>query len=59
MVEPRILLWTQRVARLMMQTADSAVLAFGKPTNHILHLLLSVFTCGLWVAGLVFDCQGR
>jgi hypothetical protein len=26
----------------------SAVIAGGAPCNHILHLLLTMFTCGLW-----------
>lgn len=26
----------------------SAVLAIGKPCNHVLHLLLTLVTCGLW-----------
>lgn len=26
------------------------------PTNHILHLLLTVFTCGLWL--FVWPCVG-
>jgi len=25
------------------------VVVTGKPTNHILHLLLSIFTLGLWI----------
>lgn len=31
------------------QVSDTtATLVRGKPVNHILHLLLTVFTCGLW-----------
>jgi hypothetical protein len=33
------------------ETADGtrAIISTGEPVNHILHLLLSVFTCGLWL----------
>ncbi|WP_447643150.1 hypothetical protein [Nocardioides zeae] len=34
--------------RVESQTDESAVLAKGGATNHVLHLLLSIFTCGLW-----------
>ena len=27
----------------------TAVLVYGKPVNHVLHLLASVFLCGLWL----------
>jgi len=27
----------------------SAVVAFGQPVNHVLHLLVSVLLCGLWL----------
>ncbi len=29
-------------------TDTSAVLVTGTPVNNVLHLLLTVFTCGLW-----------
>ncbi len=35
--------------RLASQTASQAVVIHGKPVNHILHLLLSVFTAGIWL----------
>lgn len=35
--------------RVETRTATSAIMVVGKPTNHILHLLLTVFTCGLWL----------
>ena len=33
------------------ETVDGAraIVATGAPVNHILHLLLAVFTCGLWL----------
>jgi hypothetical protein len=31
------------------RSATEAVVVYGRPVNHVLHLLLSVFTCGLWV----------
>lgn len=32
------------------ETTDGlrAIVSTGEPVNHILHLLLTVFTCGLW-----------
>lgn len=36
-------------ARIESQTDYQAVVVTGKPTNHILHLLLSIFTLGLWI----------
>jgi hypothetical protein len=38
------------------ETADGtrAIISIGEPVNHILHLLLSVFTCGLWLLIMMF-----
>ncbi len=38
--------------RVESQTDESAVLAKGGTTNHLLHLILTVVSCGLW--GLVW-----
>ncbi|TDE99009.1 hypothetical protein EXU48_02140 [Occultella glacieicola] len=38
-------------ARLEYQSDFNAVVVFGTTPNHILHLLLSVFTAGLWLIG--------
>lgn len=35
--------------RVESQTNTNAVLVKGKPTSHVLHLLLSFFTLSLWV----------
>lgn len=35
--------------RLAHQTDVEAVIITGKPVNHVLHLLLSVLTLGLWL----------
>ena len=35
--------------RVESRTITSAVMVEGKPPNHILHLLLTVFTCGFWL----------
>ncbi|QYW07909.1 membrane protein [Streptomyces phage RedBear] len=35
--------------RVESQTDETAILAKGKPTNHVLHLLLTLVTLGLWV----------
>jgi len=31
------------------QTQTTAQLAKGKPTSHLLHLIVSVFTLGIWI----------
>lgn len=38
------------------ETADGtrAIISTGEPVNHILRLLLSVFTCGLWLLIMMF-----
>ena len=41
--------WVGRGYRVESQSEIQAVLVKGKPTNHVLHLLLSVFTLGLWL----------
>lgn len=38
--------------RVESQTDESAVMVKGKGTNHVLHLILTIITCGLW--GLVW-----
>jgi hypothetical protein len=39
-------------ARVESQSEYQAVLSTGQPVNHILHLLITIFTCGIW--GLVW-----
>lgn len=34
--------------RVESRTDTSAVIVTGKPVNHVLHLLLTVVTCGIW-----------
>lgn len=31
------------------QTATTAVIRYGKKTNHVLHAILSLLTAGLWL----------
>lgn len=35
--------------RVQSQTPTTAQLLKGKPTNHVLHLILSIITLGLWL----------
>lgn len=35
--------------RVETRTADAAVVVTGKPVTHVLHLLLSLFLCTMWV----------
>lgn len=34
--------------RVISQTPTQAQLVKGKPTSHVLHLILTIFTAGLW-----------
>lgn len=34
--------------RIETQSDYNAVIVRGQPVNHVLHLLITVFTCGLW-----------
>jgi hypothetical protein len=36
-------------AKVQARTPTSAVVVSGQPVNHVLHLLISVFLCGLWL----------
>lgn len=38
-----------RGSRVESQTDFQAVLVKGKPVNHVLHVILSVVTCGFWL----------
>jgi hypothetical protein len=35
--------------RVESQSDDNAVIVKGKDVNHVLHVLISIFTCGLWL----------
>jgi hypothetical protein len=48
-LESRIALELTSGGVLESQTAYTAVVIHGKKTNHILHLILSVITAGLWL----------
>jgi hypothetical protein len=39
---------TSQKGRVETRGQTSAVVVFGKPVNHVLHLLLTIFTCTLW-----------
>ena len=38
-----------RGGRVQSQDPVSAVIVYGKPVNHVLHLIITVVTAGLWV----------
>ncbi|RFZ43904.1 hypothetical protein DAVIS_01856 [Mycobacterium marinum] len=38
-----------RGGRIEARTPTSAVVVTGKPVNHVLHLLITVLLCGLWL----------
>ena len=35
--------------RVESHTNHQAIVVYGKPVNHVLHLLLSIFTLGFWL----------
>lgn len=35
--------------RVESQTAFQAVIVYGQQVNNVLHAILSIFSCGLWV----------
>ena len=39
---------TARGSRVLSQSDTWAVIARGRPVNHVLQLLLTIFTCGWW-----------
>lgn len=40
--------------RVETRTANQAVVVNGRPINHVLHLLLSIFMCSLWIPVWMF-----
>lgn len=40
--------------RVATRTGSQAVVITGKPVNHVLHVLLSLFCCGWWVPVWLF-----
>lgn len=38
-----------RGGRVEYRTATQAVIVYGKQVNNVLHALLFIFTCGLWL----------
>lgn len=53
-LDQRILVMTAQGGRLESRTATQAVLRTGKPVNHVLHLLLTLFCCTLWIPVWLF-----
>lgn len=49
LLEKQIISYVSRGWRLDTQTDFAAVLSYGKRLNHILHLLLSIVTFGIWI----------
>ena len=49
--------------RVESQQDFQAVVVFGKPVNHVLHLILTLVTCGIWgivwIALAIFGGENR
>lgn len=41
--------YLQHGARLESRSATTAVLVLGQPVQHVLHLILSLLTAGIWL----------
>ena len=49
-LEQNLIAMTMRQGHVETRTWTQAVVVFGKPVNHVLHLLLSVLCCCFWPA---------
>lgn len=47
-----------RGARVEYQTGDSVTLSYGKPVNHILHLIVSILIAPWAIVWLIFELTG-
>jgi hypothetical protein len=47
-LDQTLIAMTAQKGRVETRGQTSAVVVFGKPVNHVLHLLLTIFTCTLW-----------
>lgn len=45
-------------ARVESQTDFQAVVVFGRPVNHPLHLILTLLTAGLWALAWTIEARG-
>lgn len=48
-LEQALVLITSRGGRVLATTSTTASVVVGQPVNHVVHLLATVFLCGLWL----------
>jgi hypothetical protein len=48
-LDQQLMAVASQLGRVETRTANAAVVVTGKPVNHVLHLLLSLFLCTMWV----------
>lgn len=48
-LDQQLMVIASQGGRVETRTADWAVVVTGRPVNHVLHLLLSLFLCTLWM----------
>lgn len=48
-LDQQLIMMTSHGSQVLTHGDSWAVVTTGRPLNHVLHLLLSVFTCGFWV----------
>jgi hypothetical protein len=53
-LDQNLVAMASRGARVLTRSGGQAVVVMGKPVNHVLHLLLSLFCCGWWVPVWLF-----
>jgi hypothetical protein len=57
-LDQRVAWWVSRGWSVQSRTDTQAVLATGHRPNHLLHLILSVLTLGLWLLVWIFVALG-
>ncbi|CAM3855457.1 DUF2510 domain-containing protein [Smaragdicoccus niigatensis] len=54
-----LMMAVSRGGRIEAHTRFQAVVVYGRPVNHIIHAILTVFTCLLWgIVWLIVENQG-
>ncbi len=52
-----IVMGASRGGRVEYRSPFQAIIVYGKPVNHILHAILSIFTCAIWLVVWFFIAQ--
>ena len=44
-------------ARVESRSSTQAVVVFGHPPNHVLHAIITIFSCGLWAVVWIIEAS--